>query len=178
MTKNYDISPTELADIPAIQEIYAHHVLHGIASFEEEPPSVEDMTQRFQAIMKKGQPYFKVKQSDTGEIVGYCYAGSFRERNAYRFTVETSLYLKPGFEGQGLGGLMLDTLIQACTERGYRQMVAVIGDSENHGSISTHKSRNFKHIGIMPATGFKHGRWIDTVLMQRDINGGSTTLPE
>ncbi|WP_420546895.1 GNAT family N-acetyltransferase [Curvivirga sp.] len=177
MTDTYSIRPTELSDIPAITEIYAHHVAYGSASFEEEPPSAEEMTRRYNLIQSKNQPYYVV-ESNKGEIMGYCYAGSFRERNAYRFTIETTLYLKPGAEGHGLGGLMLDTLIEECSKRGYRQMVAVIGDSANAGSIGVHKSRGFNMIGTMPGTGFKHGRWVDTVMMQRPVNGGDLTLPE
>ena len=177
MTDTFSIRPTMLDDLPAIKEIYAHHVTFGSASFEEEPPSVEEMTRRFNLLQQRNQPYFVVTDN-SGEIVGYCYAGSFRERNAYRFTLETTLYLKPGSEGHGLGGMMLDKLIEEGTRLGYRQMIAVIGDSANAGSIGVHKSRGFNMIGTMPGTGFKHGRWVDTVMMQRSINGGNQTLPD
>lgn len=178
MTDIYSIRPTEMSDLAAITEIYAYHVTYGSASFEEEPPSVEEMTRRYKLLKDKKQPYYVVINNETSEIVGYCYAGSFRERNAYRYTIETTLYLKPGNEGHGLGGLMLDKLIDECSKLGYRQMVAVIGDSANAGSIGVHKSRGFNMIGTMPGTGFKHGRWVDTVMMQRPINGGNLTLPD
>ena len=177
MQSKFNILPAEPKHLAEITEIYAHHVLHGLASFEEVPPSQEEMTSRYEKILSRNQPYFVV-EDEQGHVVGYCYAGAFRERNAYRFTLETTLYLKPGFEGQGLGGLMLDKLIEEGTRRGFRQMIAVIGDSANLGSIKTHESRGFNMIGTLPGTGFKHGRWVDTVLMQLAINGGTETLPK
>ncbi len=173
----YTLRATEVSDLRSITEIYAHHVLHGLASFEETPPNIDEMTRRFHAIQDKNQPYYLVEREEDKKIVGYCYAGSFRERNAYRFTLESTLYLRPGFEGLGLGGRMLDILISEGEKRGFRQMVAVIGDSQNTGSIGVHQTRGFKMTGTLEGTGFKHGQWIDTVLMQLALKDGNKTLP-
>lgn len=174
---DFELRDAKETDITSITAIYAHHVEHGLASFEEIPPNANEMLRRFQLTIGKNQPYYVVEHVESSEIVGYCYAGSFRDRNAYRFTLESTLYLKPGFEGCGLGGRMLDKLVDEGQKRGFRQIIGVIGDSENAGSIGVHKSRGFTMIGTLEGTGFKHGRWVDTVLMQRSLGDGNSTVP-
>lgn len=163
-------------DITAITAIYAHHVLNGLASFEEEAPDENEMTRRFQKLKAKGLPYFVALRD--GEVAGYAYAAPYRERIAYRYTVENSVYIAPNAQGAGLGGALMDAVIQSCTDQGYRQMVAVIGDSENRGSIGLHRSRGFRMIGTLEATGLKFGRWVDSVFMQRPLGSGNENLPE
>lgn len=170
------VRPAEEADIPAIREIYAHHVNHGTGSFEEVAPEVPEMHRRWQAIVSAGQP-FLVAELD-GEVLGYAYAGPFRPRSAYRHTVEDSVYIGNGNGGRGIGGALLEELIALCTQKGYRQMVAVIGDSGNSASLSLHSRMGFHAIGTLRATGFKLGRWVDSVLMQRALGEGDSTLPE
>ncbi len=162
-------------DIPAIAEIYAHHVLHGLASFEEVAPDAAEMAARFAALKAKSMPYICVTAGD--RILGYAYAGPYRPRIAYRHTVEDSIYLAPGQEGRGLGRLLLAELIGRCTAMGVRQMVAVIGDSGNAGSIGLHRALGFREIGTLRSVGFKFGRWVDSVFMQRALGEGDTTLP-
>lgn len=162
-------------DLTAISDIYAHHVHHGLASFEEEAPGVEEMTRRYSYLRNKDMPYFVAE--DDGRILGYAYAGPYRERIAYRYTVENSVYVAPDALGRGVGGALMDTLIPACTERGYRQMVSVIGDSANRASIALHESRGFRMVGTLEATGFKFSRWVDSVFMQLPLGEGSNSLP-
>jgi phosphinothricin acetyltransferase len=163
-------------DMPAVQAIYARHVLQGLASFEETPPTIEEMMQRRAGVLRLGLPYL-VAESD-GAIVGYCYAASYRTRPAYRFTVEDSVYVADGLGGRGIGGKLLETLIVRCASGCWRQMIAVIGDSANQGSIALHRSLGFEPIGTMRSVGFKHGRWVDCVLMQHNIGPGDDTLPD
>lgn len=173
------IRPAQPSDIPAIQAIYAHHVLHGIASFEEEPPDRAEMARRLADVLARGLPYLVAEDrpgSDT--ILGYAYAGPYRARPAYRFTLENSVYVLPGAGGRGIGSALLATLIERCAALGYRQMVAVIGDSDNAGSIRLHARHGFRMIGTLPAVGFKHGRWVDSVFMQRALGAGDETLPD
>ena len=163
------------ADMAHVQEIYAHHVLHGLASFEETPPSIGEMIARRASVLKLGLPYL-VAEID-GRIVGYSYASSYRPRPAYRHTVEDSVYVRDGLVGQGVGRALLGMLIKRCERGSWRQMLAVIGDSGNAGSIGLHRRFGFQMIGTLQAVGLKHGRWVDTVLMQRALGAGSTTLP-
>ena len=170
-----EIRPTTEADLPAITAIYEHAVRHGTATFELEPPDLTEMTRRYRALMDGGYPYF-VAMSD-GRVAGYAYAGAYRPRPAYRFTVENSIYLDPSFHRRGIGLVLLEKLIVACEARGFRQMIAVIGDSANAGSIGVHTRCGFKMIGTHPSVGLKFGRWLDTVMMQRDLGEGSSTVP-
>jgi phosphinothricin acetyltransferase len=155
------------ADLHAIQAIYAHHVLHGLASFEEQPPGVEEIRVRRAHVLKLGLPYLAAELE--GEVVGYSYAGTYRPRPAYRFTVENSVYVRDGLAGRGVGKALLAELIARCQTGPWRQMLAVIGDSENHASIALHRSCGFRMVGTLEAVGRKHGRWVDTVLMQRRL---------
>jgi L-amino acid N-acyltransferase YncA len=166
----------EPGDVPAITAIYAHHVLHGLASFEIEPPSAEEMAQRRETILAGGYPYF-VAESD-GEILGYANASAYRTRPGYRHTVENSVYIRHDCVGRKIGTLLLDRLVAECEARGFRQMIAVIGDSGNHASIALHHRAGFAMVGTFRSCGFKLGRWVDTVLMQRALAPGDTTLPD
>jgi phosphinothricin acetyltransferase len=163
------------ADVPAIAAIYAHHVRHGLASFELEPPTVAEMRQRFDAVVRAGYPYLAAELG--GRVVGYACANAFRTRPAYRFTVEDSIYLAPEARGAGLGRRLLERLIAECEARGYRQMLAVIGDSANAASIELHRACGFDRMAVFNGIGFKFGRWVDTVIMQRTLGAGETTLP-
>ena len=170
-----EIRPTTAADLPAIGEIYEHAVRYGTATFELIPPDLAEMTRRFDTLMEGGFPYFTA--SLDGRVVGYAYAGAYRPRPAYRFTVENSVYLQPAIHRQGIGLQLLQRLIAECEARGYRQMIAVIGDSANAGSIGVHAKCGFQMIGTHPDVGFKFGRWLDTVMMQRALGDGAGTLP-
>jgi L-amino acid N-acyltransferase YncA len=172
VTRVRDSVPEDLA---AIERIYAHHVRHGLASFEEIPPSREELARRRENILAHGFPYLVADAG--GEILGYSYASRYRPRSAYRFSAENSVYVAPGAERRGLGRLLLETLIARCTEAGLRQMIAVIGDSANHGSIGLHAALGFRLVGTIEAVGFKHGRWVDSVLMQRPLGPGSSLPP-
>ena len=163
-------------DLPQVQAIYHHHVLTGLASFEELPPDLEEMTARFQATRARGLPYL-VAESD-GQVAGYAYAGAYRPRPAYRFSLENSVYVAPEAQGKGVGSALLSTLLTRCTDLGYRQVVAVIGDSENHASIRLHEKHGFRRAGGLSSIGFKFGRWVDSVIMQRAIGEGDETLPD
>uniref|UniRef100_UPI004038F189 GNAT family N-acetyltransferase n=1 Tax=Pseudomonas bambusae TaxID=3139142 RepID=UPI004038F189 len=162
-------------DMPAVQAIYAHHVLHGTASFELEPPTLEQMLQRRADIRANDLPY-RVAEHE-GEIVGYAYATLYRPRPAYRFTVEDSVYVREGMAGLGIGQQLLETVIQQCTDDGRRQMVAIIGNSENVASIRLHERLGFRKVGVFESVGFKHGRWLDTVIMQRELGEGASSTP-
>ena len=170
-----EIRPATEADLPAITGIYEHAVLHGTATFELTPPDLAEMTRRFRSLMDGGFPYF-VGLLD-GRIGGYAYAGPYRPRPAYRFTVENSIYLDPAIHRRGVGLVLLRRLIEECEARGYRQMVAVIGDSANAGSIGVHTRCGFAMIGTHPDVGLKFGRWLDTVMMQLPLGKGATTVP-
>ncbi len=163
------------ADIDAVAAIYGQHVRHGTASFEIEPPDAAEMRRRRAAIVEQGFPYLVVEED--GMIQGYAYAGTYRPRMAYRDTVENSVYLRPEAAGRGLGGQLLTAVIAACAAAGLRQMVAVVGDSENHASIRLHERLGFRRVGTLQAVGFKNGRWLDTVLMQRGLGPGDTAPP-
>jgi L-amino acid N-acyltransferase YncA len=173
---NISIRPAKTSDIAAITAIYAEAVTHGTASFELEAPDEAEMARRMSDLTGKGFPYI-VAEID-GELAGYAYVGPFRTRPAYRLTVENSVYVAPGTQRRGGGRALLAALIEASEKAGHRQMIAVIGDStQQQASIALHAACGFKHIGILPDTGFKHGRWLDTVLMQRAIGAGGTTAP-
>jgi L-amino acid N-acyltransferase YncA len=164
------------ADIEAIADIYAHHVLHGFGSFETEPPSADEMRRRRADILAKGLPYL-VAADESGAVLGYAYAGPYRTRTAYRHTVENSVYLRPDVMRRGIGLALLTALIDACAACGSRQIVAVVGDSGNAASIALHLRAGFHLVGTLEAVGFKHGRWVDTVLLQRSIGADSGSEP-
>lgn len=170
-----DIRDATHADVPDIQSIYAHHVLHGTGTFEEEPPSVEDMTARFDKVKKQGCIWLVA--TDATGVLGYGYYAPFRERSAYRFTVEDSIYVREDVRGQGVGKALVTRLIELATAAGLRQMIAVIGDSENVGSIGVHASLGFHMVGTMRAVGLKFGRWLDVVTMQRHLGKGDVNIP-
>lgn len=170
-----DIRPAAEADFPAITSIYDREVRHGTATFELTPPDLTEMTRRFRSLMDGGFPYLAATLE--GEVVGYAYAGPYRPRPAYRFTVENSVYLAPAVHRQGIGMKLLRRLIEECEARSYRQMIAVIGDSANAGSIGLHSRAGFQMIGTHPNVGFKFGRWLDTVMMQRALGDGASTTP-
>src|SRR5882672_8265111 len=170
-----EIRPATAADLPAVTEIYEHAVRFGTATFELIPPDLAEMTRRFRALMDGGFPYF-VAVLD-GAVAGYAYAGPYRPRPAYRFTVENSVYLRPSIHRRGIGLQLMQRLIAECERRGYRRMIAVIGDSANAGSIGVHTRTGFQMIGIHPNVGLKFGRWLDTVMMQRALGAGATTVP-
>jgi phosphinothricin acetyltransferase len=163
------------ADLPAITGIYAHHVRHGLASFELDPPPLDEMRARFEAITRAGYPYLVAAEGE--RVVGYAYANHYRTRPAYRFSVEDSIYVTPDAILRGIGSLLLRRLIDECEQRGYRQMLAVIGDSANAASIELHRACGFAQVGMLPSIGFKFGRWVDSVLMQRPLGAGDRTLP-
>ena len=162
-------------DLDAITAIYAAAVLHGTASYELEPPTREEMEGRFAALAAGGFPWLVAELS--GEVVGYAYAGPYRTRVAYRFTVEDSVYIHPDAHRQGIGRRLLTDLIAQAEARGFRQMIAVIGDSAQTSSIELHRSLGFAAVGTFTNIGFKHGRWLDSVLMQRALGAGAATLP-
>ena len=163
-------------DLPAIQEIYAHHVCHGLASWEETPPDLAEITRRRDAIVGDGYPY-RVALVE-GRVAGYAYVGKYRPRPAYRHTVENSVYIAENRVGGGIGTRLLDDLIATCTAIGLRRMVGIIGDSANHASIALHKKAGFEMVGIIPSCGFKAGQWLDQVIMQRSLGPGETTPPD
>lgn len=170
-----EIRPAAAADLPSITDIYAHAVRFGTATFELVPPDLAEMTRRFRTLVDGGFPYFVAALGDS--VVGYAYAGAYRPRPAYRFTVENSVYLQPAIHRRGIGLQLLQRLIGECEARGYRQMIAVIGDSANAASIGVHSSCGFQMIGTHPNVGFKFGRWLDTVMMQRALGEGAATVP-
>src|SRR6266849_7746719 len=170
-----EIRPATSADLPFVTRIYEHAVRYGTATFELIPPDLAEMTRRFEALIDGGFPYL-VAVLDNG-VAGYAYAGPYRPRPAYRFTVENSVYLEPAIHRRGIGLQLLQGLIVESEARGYRQMIAVIGDSANAGSIGVHARTGFQMIGTHPNVGFKFGRWLDTVMMQRALGDGGTTLP-
>jgi phosphinothricin acetyltransferase len=162
-------------DLVAVQAIYAHHVLHGLASFEETPPSLQEMASRRAAVLSQRLPYLVATVG--GRVVGYCYAAPYRARPAYRLTIEDSVYVADGMAGHGVGSALLRELIARCERGSWRQMLAVIGNSENAGSIALHASVGFRMVGTFRSVGFKLGRWLDSVLMQRSLGEGDRTDP-
>lgn len=163
------------ADLPAIHSLYADHVRHGTASFELTPPSLNEMRTRHAAVVGHGLPYLLAERD--GDILGFCYATPYRPRPAYRYSVENSVYVASGRHRQGIGSGLLATLIAECENGPWRQMLAVIGDSANSGSIALHRRHGFEDVGTFRSVGFKFGHWLDTVLMQRPLGAGDNHLP-
>ena len=159
-----DIKHATIDDVVFIQQIYAHHVASGLGTFEEVAPTLAEMTARFNKITEQNFPFIVAKLDN--EVIGYAYAGHFRERSAYRFTVEDSIYIAPAYCGHGVGRILLDELILRCRARGYKQLLAVIGDSNNHGSINLHQKCGFTLTGVMKDVGYKFERFVDVVIMQ------------
>ncbi|MBT1158965.1 N-acetyltransferase [Aminobacter anthyllidis] len=165
------------ADLDRITEIYADAVLNGTASYELEPPTRTEMGERFEALMEGGYPYLVVERD--GAIIGYAYAGPFRARPAYRFIVEDSIYIAPEAKGAGIGKALMQALVDESTALGFRQIIAVIGDGHaDSASVRLHEKLGFHHTGRMEGSGYKHGRWLDTVFMQLALNGGATLPPD
>ena len=169
------VRPSAEADLDAVAAIYAHAVAHGTASFELDPPDRQEMARRRDAILDGAYPYLVAERS--GVVLGYAYAGAYRTRHAYRSTVEDSIYVAPSAQGQGVGRLLLAALIRECEALDFRLMVAVIGDEESRGSIGLHRSLGFEPAGILKGIGYKHGRWLSTVLMQRPLGPGMREPP-
>jgi L-amino acid N-acyltransferase YncA len=172
---NATVRNATLADIPAITRIYAHSVTHGTASFELEPPDEAEMSRRMTALLEGGFPYLTAEIG--GAVAGYAYAGPYRPRRAYRFSVEDSIYTDPKAQRQGVGRALLERLIAESEQRGFRQMIAVIGDSAQMPSIELHRAAGFRMIGTFESCGYKFDRWLDSVFMQRALGPGSTTRP-
>jgi L-amino acid N-acyltransferase YncA len=168
------IRPCRDGDLPAITAIYGEAVRTGTASFELDPPSLAEMIERRRALVEGGYPYL-VAESEDGAVLGYAYAGAHRARPAYRSSVENSVYVDPGAQGRGIGRNLLDALVAEAESRSFRQMIAVIGDSGNTASIRLHAAAGFALVGTLKDVGWKHGRWLDTVLMQRALGPGAGT---
>ena len=169
------VREAQRADAEALAAIYGHHVRHGFGTFEEEPPGAEEMARRLAAVTSLGLPYL-VAEAD-GRVLGFAYAAAFRLRAAYRFTVEDSVYVAPDALGRGVGRAVLSEVLRRCEGLGVRQVAAVIGDSANAGSIGLHTALGFTHVGVGKSFGFKHGRWVDIVWMQKALGGGDATPP-
>ena len=163
------------ADLAAIQAIYAHHVSTGLATFEEVPPPLDEMRRRYEDVKARGLPYLTAEL--TGLVAGYGYCTLYRARSAYRYALEDSIYVRQDMVGRGIGRLLLAELVRLCEGLGYRQMIAVIGDSANAASIGVHASQGFLRVGTLRSSGFKLGRWVDSVLMQRALGPGDGTGP-
>jgi L-amino acid N-acyltransferase YncA len=170
------VADSREADIPVLAALYAHHVRFGLGSFEEEPPLAAEIARRRTEVLARLLPHL-VAADPAGTVLGFAYASPYRARSAYRFSVEDSIYVAPDAVRRGIGRALLAGLVARCTALGYRQMVAVIGDSANAASIGLHERLGFDRVGLLPTIGFKHGRWVDSVLMQRPLGSGSTTLP-
>lgn len=170
------IRDAQPGDIASITAIYADAVIHGTASFELDPPDENEMRQRFETLKTGGYPYVVALRD--GVLVGYAYAGAYRPRPAYRWSLENSVYIDEAAKGQGVGKALLREIIARCTALGFRQMISVIGGSANAASIALHQSLGFDHVGVLPATGFKHGQWLDSVLMQLAMGDGASTDPD
>ena len=162
-------------DIGEIHAIYSHHVLTGLASFEEEPPSAAELRRRFDDVSGRGLPYLVADFG--GTVAGYGYCSLYRGRSAYRYTLEDSVYVRPDAQGRGVGRALLAELIRRCEALGYRELVAIIGDSANAASIGLHESEGFLRVGTLRSVGFKLGRWVDSVIMQRPLGAGDATPP-
>jgi L-amino acid N-acyltransferase YncA len=170
------VRPAGPQDLPAIQAIYAHHVLHGFASFEETAPPVEELRRRHDEVVSRGLPWLVADSG--GTVAGYGYCAPYRARSAYRYALEDSVYVHQDMVGRGVGSALLAELIRRCEALGYRQVVAVIGDSANLASINLHAAFGFLRVGTLRSVGFKLGRWVDSVLMQRPLGPGDATPPE
>lgn len=169
------IQPARPADVSEIQAIYAHHVLHGTGTFEETPPSVEEMEARLCAAASARAGWLVA--GDATGVLGYAYFAPYRDRSAYRFCAEDSIYVREDVRGQGVGKALVTELLAAAEAAGFRQMIAVIGDAENIASIGVHASLGFKRVGLLRAAGLKFGRWLDVVLMQRPLGPGESDIP-
>ena len=163
------------SDAEVLAAIYGHHVEHGVGTFEEQPPSPAAMAERLAAVQAHGLPW--VVAQDGGDVKAFAYASPFRLRAAYRYAAEDSVYVAPGSQRLGYGRAALAGVVGACEALGLRQLIAVIGDSGNEGSLAVHRALGFARSGVLPAVGFKHGRWIDVVLMTKALNGGADSLP-
>jgi phosphinothricin acetyltransferase len=163
------------ADLPAITELYAHHVLHGTGTFEIDPPTLPDMAARRQDVLSKSLPYLVA--TDGQQLLGYAYCNWFKPRPAYRFSAEDSIYLAPAASGQGLGRALLAELCTQAERAGVRKLIAVIGDSANLGSIGVHRSCGFQNVGVLSACGWKFERWLDVVLMEKSLGLGASCAP-
>lgn len=176
------VRPARPADLQAITNIYAHAVIHGTASYEYDPPSLAEISSRYEGLVGAGFPYLVAAAEEDGHegrVLGYAYAGPFRTRPAYRFMVEDSIYIAPDAQGQGIGKLLLTELIALCEAMGFRQMIAVIGDSAvNQASVNLHNAMGFLPCGQINSSGFKHGHWCNTALMQLPLNGGAASDPD
>jgi phosphinothricin acetyltransferase len=171
------IRPSRDADVPAITAIYTHHVLHGTGTFEIDPPTPADMAARRADVLAKGLPWL-VAEADDGALAGYAYCTWFKPRPAYRFSAEDSIYMAPGVQGRGLGRALLAELAARAEATGVRKLIAVIGDSANAGSVGVHRSLGFAHVGVLKSCGWKFGRWLDVVLMDKALGAGDGTPPE
>jgi phosphinothricin acetyltransferase len=169
------VRSAEARDVEALAAIYGHAVLHGLGTFEETPPSPQEMDRRRRHVLDRGLPYYVAEED--GQVLGYAYAGPFRPRPGYRFTVEDSVYVAPDAVGRGIGRAALTRVLDHCEALGVRQVVAVIGDSGNAASIGLHRTLGFEDAGVGRSLGFKHGRWVDIVWMQKPLNGGDAALP-
>ena len=169
------VRPAALSDIAAITRIYADAVEHGTATFEIEAPDEAEMAHRHHTLAVNGYPYLVAERA--GVVAGYAYAGPYHHRAAYRWTLEDTVFVDPQFHRAGLGRLLMTQLIAAAQQAGFRQMMALIGDSANAGSIGLHAAVGFRHVGTLRSVGFKHGRWLDVVLMQRALGGADSTPP-
>jgi L-amino acid N-acyltransferase YncA len=164
------------ADVPEITAIYGHHVLHGTGTFEEEPPPQDEIAARLARVQEKGWAWL-VAEADDGTVQGYAYFAQFRDRSAYRHTAENAIYVRDDVRGQGVGKALVQALLERAAAAGFRQMLAVIGDSDNTGSIGLHVSLGFRQIGVMKSVGVKFGRWVDVVMMQRTLGDGDRLQP-
>ena len=177
MPADFILRPTAAGDLPAITEIYGEAVRNGIASYELEPPDAAEMARRWQDLAAKDYPHIAAVRR--GAVLGYAYAGPYRPRPAYRYSVEDSIYVATAAHGKGIGRALLAELIRICEAHGFRQMIAVIGGGTEHpASVGLHAALGFRQVGIVEGSGFKHGRWLDTVLMQRALGPGKATLPK
>ncbi len=170
------VRPATLADAGSIQSIYGHHALHGFGTFEEAGPSLDDIAARIAAVLDQGLPYVVAELG--GAVKAFAYAGPFRPRAAYRYTAEDSVYVAPDALGQGLGKAVLRQVIVDCEALGLRQLIAVIGDSGNAGSLALHHACGFVRTGLLEGVGYKHGRWVDVVFMQKALNQGVASAPQ
>jgi L-amino acid N-acyltransferase YncA len=161
------VRDTSVEDVAAIQAIYGHHVLHGLASFEETPPSLSEMRRRRSEVLEKGFPYLVAEEA--GIVLGYAYVSPYRARSAYRYAVENSVYVRHDAVARGIGRSLLAALLARCERLELREVIAVIGDSANVASIGLHAALGFRNVGVLTSVGFKHGRWVDSVLMQRTL---------
>lgn len=177
--KNYNrsmlVRPAAIEDLPAVLSIYGHHVLHGLATFEEEVPPLEEMRRRYDDVVSRGLPYLVAAEGRN--VLGYGYCALYRTRSAYRYTLEDSIYVREGLQGRGIGRAILSELIARCAALNYRQVIAVIGDSGNAASIGLHASLGFVRAGTLRSSGFKFSRWVDTVLMQLPLGAGDGSKP-